>query len=141
MEIEIDWKGLSSLWIGAAAVAIILLGVLGWMVTPEGDKVLTWEEWQIYRSRQAYQREMKELQKACDEMTELVNKPLDPLRALTVADRLTRTLEKQTQAALEPQRTAALEAVSALRRWAQGESREAAVSALENAIRKVEETP
>ncbi|GAP06142.1 hypothetical protein ATHL_00988 [Anaerolinea thermolimosa] len=141
MEIEIEWKGLSSLWIGAAVVVIILLGVLGWMVTPEGGKVLTWEEWQIYRSRREYRRELTELQKACDEMSALLNKPLDPLRVLTVADRLTGTLEKQKQAALDGQRTAVLDAVSALRRWAQGDSREAAVSALENAIRKVEGAP
>lgn len=141
MEIEIEWKGLSSLWIGVALVAVILLGVLGWMVTPEGGKVLTWEEWQIYRSRQEYRRELAELQKACEEMTELVNKPLDPLRALTVADRLTRTLEKHQQEALEPQRTAVLEAVSTLRRWAQGESRDVVVSALEQAIRLVEDVP
>lgn len=141
MEIEIEWKGLSSLWIGVVVVMVILLGVLGWMVTPEGGKVLTWEEWQIYRSKHEYRRELKELQKACDEMSALLQQPLDPLRVLTVTDRLTRALGKQTQAALASPRTAVQEAVLCLRRWAQGESREAAVNALENAIRKVEEAP
>lgn len=138
MEIEIEWKGLSSLWMGVAVVVIALLGVLGWMVTPEGGKVLTLEEWKIYRARQEYRRELRELQRACDEMIALLNKPLDPLRALTVADRLTRTLEKHQQAALEPQRAAVLDAVSALRLWAQGDSRDLAVSALEKAIRALE---
>lgn len=141
MEIEIEWKGLSWLWIGVGVVAVILLGVLGWMVTPEGGKVLTWEEWQIYRSRKEYRRELAELQHACEEMTELLNKPLDPLRALTVADRLNRTLEKHRQEALQPQRAAVLDAISALRGWAQGEKRDAAVSALEQAIHLVEEVP
>ncbi len=118
---------------------VILLGVLGWMVTPEGGKVLTWEEWQIYRSRQVYDRELRELQSACDEMSDLLNRPLDPLRALTVADRLERTLTKQTQSALDPQREATLKAVSALREWAQGGERENAVRLLDEAVRKVEE--
>ena len=139
MEIEIEWKGLSSLWIGAIVVVVVLLGVLGWMVTPEGGRVLTWEEWQIYRARQEYRRELQDLQRACEEMAGLVNKPLDPLRVLTVTDRLNRTLEKQRQEALQPQREAVLNAVSALRGWAQGDRRDTAVSALEQAIRLLEE--
>lgn len=139
MEIEIEWKGLSSLWIGAIVVAVILLGVLGWRVTPEGGKVLTWEEWKIYRARQEYRTELKELRQACEEMAGLLNKPLDPLRVLTVTDRLNRTLEKHRQEALQPQREAVLDAVSALRGWAQGERRDTAVSALERAIRLLEE--
>lgn len=139
MEIEIEWKGLSALWIGAIVAAVVLLGVLGRAVTPEGGRVLTWEEWQIYRARQEYRRELQDLQRACDEMAELLNRPLDPLRALTVTDRLNRTLEKQRQEALQPQREAVREAVSALRGWAQGDRRDAAVSALERAIRLLEE--
>ncbi len=139
MEIEIEWKGLSALWIGAIVAAVVLLGVLGRAVTPEGGRVLTWEEWQIYRARQEYRRELQELQQACDEMAELLNRPLDPLRVLTVTDRLNRTLEKQRQEALQPQREAVREAVSALRGWAQGDRRDTAVSALEEAIRLLEE--
>lgn len=139
MEIEIEWKGLSALWIGAIVAAVVLLGVLGRAVTPDGGRVLTWEEWQIYRARQEYRRELQELQQACEEMAGLVNKPLDPLRVLTVTDRLNRTLEKQRQEALQPQREAVREAVSALRGWAQGDRRDAAVSALEQAIRLLEE--
>ncbi len=139
MEIEIDAKGFSSIAVGLALVALILLGALGWTLTPEGGKVLTYAEWQIRKQEQAYRRELRVLQSACEEMTALLDKPLDPLRVQIAAERIGRQMDKGGVAVLQPQREAVAAAAQALHRWALGDSREAAVEAAAAASRKVAE--
>ncbi|MEW6505240.1 MAG: hypothetical protein AB1457_14860 [Chloroflexota bacterium] len=119
--------------------ALILLGVLGWMFTPEGGKVLTYSEWQIRKAERAYHQELQKLQTTCEEMAALLEKPLDPLRVQVAADRILNDLAKGGQAVLQPQRDAVGVAATALRNWAMGDSRERAVEAVAEASRKVAE--
>ncbi|WP_322793283.1 hypothetical protein [Bellilinea sp.] len=139
MEIEIDAKEFSVVTTIVAVIALILLGVLGWLFTPEGGKVLTYSEWQLHKAEREYQRELRNLQKTCEEMTALLDKPLDALRVQVAADRILNDLEKGGQAVLQPQREAVAAAAQALRNWAMGDSRERAVEAVAEASRKVAE--
>lgn len=139
MEIEIDAREFSVVAAIVAVIALILLGVLGWLVTPEGGKVLTYSEWQIRKAERAYRMELRQLQKTCEEMTALLDKPLDPLRAQVAADRILNRMARGGVAVLQPQREAVASAAQALREWAMGGSRERAVEAAAQASRKVAE--
>ncbi len=138
MEIEIDAREFSVVATIVAVIALILLGVLGWLFTPEG-KVLTYSEWQIRKAERAYRQELRQLQKTCEEMTALLDKPLDPLRVQVAADRILNEMAKGGQAVLQPQREAVAAAAQALRNWAMGDNRERAVEAVAEASRRVAE--
>lgn len=139
MEIEIDAREFSVVAAIVAVIALILLGVLGWLFTPEGGKVLTYAEWQIHKAERAYRQELRDLQKTCEEMAALLDKPLDPLRVQVAADRILNEMAKGGQAVLQPQREAVAAAAQALRNWAMGDSRERAVEAVAEASRRVAE--
>lgn len=139
MEIEIDAREFSVVAAIVAVIALILLGVLGWLFTPEGGKILTYAEWQIHKAERAYRQELRELQKACEEMAALLDRPLDPLRVQVAADRILNEMAKGGQAVLQPQREAVVFAAQALRNWAMGDSRERAVEAVAEASQKVAE--
>uniref|UniRef100_A0A7C4L212 Uncharacterized protein n=1 Tax=Bellilinea caldifistulae TaxID=360411 RepID=A0A7C4L212_9CHLR len=139
MEIEIDAREFSVVAAIVAVIALILLGVLGWLFTPEGGKILTYSEWQIHKAERAYRQELRELQKTCEEMAALLDRPLDPLRVQVAADRILNEMAKGGQAVLQPQREAVVFAAQALRNWAMGDSRERAVEAVAEASRKVAE--
>ncbi|GIV67094.1 MAG: hypothetical protein KatS3mg047_1487 [Bellilinea sp.] len=139
MEIEIDAREFSVVAAIVAVIALILLGVLGWLFTPEGGKVLTYAEWQIHKAERAYRQELRDLQKTCEEMAALLDRPLDPLRVQVAADRILNEMAKGGQAVLQPQREAVAAAAQALRNWAMGDSRERAVEAVAEASRRVAE--
>ncbi|GAP12203.1 hypothetical protein BECAL_03407 [Bellilinea caldifistulae] len=139
MEIEIDAREFSVVAAIVAVNVLILLGVLGWLFTPEGGKVLTYAEWQIHKAERAYRQELRDLQKTCEEMAALLDKPLDPLRVQVAADRILNEMAKGGQAVLQPQREAVAAAAQALRNWAMGDSRERAVEAVAEASRRVAE--
>jgi hypothetical protein len=139
LEIEIDAREFSVVAAVVAVIALILLGVLGWLFTPEGGKVLTYAEWQIHKAERAYRQELRDLQKTCEEMAALLDKPLDPLRVQVAADRILNEMAKGGQAVLQPQREAVAAAAQALRNWAMGDSRERAVEAVAEASRRVAE--
>jgi len=138
LEIEIDAREFSVVATIVAVIALILLGVLGWLFTPEG-KVLTYSEWQIRKAERAYRQELRQLQKTCEEMTALLDKPLDPLRVQVAADRILNEMAKGGQAVLQPQREAVAAAAQALQNWAMGDSRERAVEVVAEASRRVAE--
>jgi hypothetical protein len=139
LEIEIDAREFSVVAAIVAVNVLILLGVLGWLFTPEGGKVLTYAEWQIHKAERAYRQELRDLQKTCEEMAALLDKPLDPLRVQVAADRILNEMAKGGQAVLQPQREAVAAAAQALRNWAMGDSRERAVEAVAEASRRVAE--
>jgi hypothetical protein len=139
VEIEIEAKEFSVIATFVGVIAVILLGVLGWVFTPEGGKILTYTEWQIRKAERAYQQEVRYLQGACDEMVALLEKPLDPLRVQVAADRIAAETVKGNTVVLQPQRDAVLAAANALRNWAMGDSREQAIGAVAEASRKVAE--
>lgn len=141
MEIEIDLKGLkvSNLALVALVVVLLILGIVGYHVTPAGGRVLTWDEWQLIKIRQAYRREVAVLQQAVERLAEAVNRGDDPLRAQMTADRVLRDLDAVTLAVLEPARGAVAGAAQAVRAWALGGDREAALQAVQEASGRVAE--
>lgn len=139
MEIEVEVKDFSIAAAVIALITLILLGVLGWLFTPPDNGVLTYAEWQLRKQEQAYRRELAGLQKTCEEMSALLEKPLQPLRVQVAADRILHRMEKGGLAVLQPQRDAAAAAAQSLHNWALGDSRDAAVSGVAEACRRVAE--
>lgn len=141
MEIEVDLNGLKlSNWIAIAiALVLVILGVVGYRVTPEGNRILTWEDWQVHQAHQAYRREVGVLQSALDRLAQVVNRTPDPLRAQMTADRVLRDLDAVRLAVLEPAKGAVGEAALAVRAWALGGEREAAVQAVARAVEVVQQ--
>ncbi len=141
MEIEVDLKGLkvSNLAIIALVAVLVILGVVGYHVTPEGNRILTWEDWQVRKAHLEYRREVGVLQGALDRLAQVVNRTPDPLRAQMTADRVLRDLDEVTLAVLEPAKGAVGEAALAVRAWALGGEREAAVQAVARAVEVVQQ--
>jgi len=139
MEIEIDLKSFSSLGIALAIVVLLILGLVGYAVTPEGNRILTWEDWQVQKAHLAYRREVGALQTAVDRLAQVVNRSPDPLRAQMTADRVLRDLDEVRLAVLEPAKGAVSEAALAVRAWALGGERDAAVQAVARAVEVVQQ--
>jgi hypothetical protein len=141
MEIEVDLNGLKlSNWIAIAiALVLVILGVVGYRVTPEGNRILTWEDWQVRQAHLEYRREVGVLQGALDRLAQVVNRTPDPLRAQMTADRVLRDLDAVRLAVLEPAKGAVGEAALAVRAWALGGEREAAVQAVARAVEVVQQ--
>lgn len=141
MEIEVDLNGLkvSNLAIVALVAVLVILGVVGYRVTPEGNRILTWEDWQVRRAHLEYRREVGVLQGALDHLAQVVNRTPDPLRAQMTADRVLRDLDAVRLAVLEPAKGAVGEAALAVRAWALGGEREAAVQAVARAVEVVQQ--
>lgn len=141
MEIEVDLNGLKlSNWIAIAiALVLVILGVVGYRVTPEGNRILTWEDWQVRRAHLEYRRQVGVLQGALDRLAQVVNRTPDPLRAQMTADRVLRDLDAVRLALLEPAKGAVGEAALAVQAWALGGEREAAVQAVARAVEVVQQ--
>lgn len=120
MEIEFDSKR----WNPAVALLILLvasigLGALGRAITPEGDRLLAWSDWQVLRARQAYRAELAQLRLDAEALAGLLNLAPDPVRAQMLADQvLNHTAEGQD--ALAAQRLAISDAALYVRDWAVG---------------------
>ena len=127
---ELDWPA-RRLWIGAAiAGLVLLLGLLGWWLTPQGQ-LLTWNEWQVFQEHLAYQSGLRLLARHADRLAELLAAPPDPVRAELAAEQLIGDLEQRDLAALSVPKAALLAAAEAVRQWALGVgTRDAAVASL-----------
>ncbi len=135
--VELDLPELSAHWGYLALVAILALVGLGWLgkvVTPEGGRVLSWSEWEIRKARQTYRGELDQLQRDAEDLAGLLGGPSDAVRAQVVADRIARE-GQNGQAALEVQRSAVGQAAEAVRAWAIGSgTQDEARAALQKAI-------
>ena len=120
MEVELDLKR----WNPALALLILLialagLGALGRAVTPPGDTLLAWSDWQVLRARQAYRAELAQLRQDAESLADLLSLAPDPVRAQMLAEQVLRhTAEGQD--ALAAQRLAVSEAAYYVRDWAVG---------------------
>lgn len=111
---------------------------LGRSLTPEGNKVLTWPEWQICLAQKAYQKELGMLQKDVEVLVEIVNQPPDPVRAQIVCDKISEQLI-EGQPALAMSRTALAQAAVSVEQWSVGAiSRGEALTALQAAIYSID---
>ena len=136
MELELDlhprWN-----WIGllaVIAVAMVAIGALGRAVTPQGEKLLTWSEWQVRQARQAYLEELDLLRQDAEKLSGLLANTPDPVRAQLAAGQVAEHTS-EGQAALTVQRAALAEAALFIQEWAMGAGEyEPARAALEQAI-------
>ena len=109
-------------WFLIALLVILLLLGLGWLgyaYLPAGDKPLTWSEWQIFKARHGYLKELGELQAAADTLAALLNAQPDPVRTQLAAERIQR-LASEGQPALAFQREKLALAAQATSDWAVG---------------------
>jgi len=140
MELDLsDYRFLLS----ALAVILLLmsLGWLGYAYSPAGDKPLTWSEWQVFKARSAYLKELGELQSAVETLAALLNARPDPVRTQLAADSI-RRLTSEGQPALAYQREKLALAAQAVSDWAVGAiDRETAHQALDQAIQALSPQP
>jgi len=141
MEFELDFpKGWN--WVAVLLITVMVavgLGALGRLVTPAGDKLLTWSECQVLQARHAYRQELSRLRQDVEALAGLLDQSPDPVRAQLVAEQAL-AHSQVGQETLAPQRQAVALAAEALRNWAVGaEDRQIAVAALLQAILTLEE--
>jgi hypothetical protein len=141
MEVELEFnKSWHWYWLLPLTLLVLAgLGALGRIVTPPGEKLLTWSEWQVLQARQAYRRELIVLHQDVETLADLLSAGPDPVRAqLAVEQVLVHT--QQGQEMLVTQREAVTLAATALRDWAIGaDDRQTAVTALDQAIQSLEQ--
>jgi len=134
---EIDFSDLnipkqSVLITSISLVAVVILGLVGWVVLP--DRVLTWTEWQVIQGSLAYNRELRSLQHSTDRLAELLISPPDPVRTQLVTEKTRREMTRMEITSLKEQREALMSAANAIEQWSLGsEDQEAAVSAIQAA--------
>lgn len=125
MEIEIPAPAVKTIS-GIALAVLILLAALVWFgrsLTPvrNGEAgLLTWEEWQILKVQQAYEKELADLQSMIQELAVLTAAKADPVRGQVLAGRVIEKLAKGGLPALETPRRAILAAAEAVREWSMG---------------------
>ena len=137
---DLKFEQTGMLWITLGViVALLLFGVLGWYITPQGQ-VLSWTEWQVYRQHNQYRNELRVLTHHADRLAELMNKPPDPVRAQLVTEQMVRDLEQNvTLVALQDQEAALFYAGDAIMAWAMGTaSKNEAINALDQANQTIE---
>jgi hypothetical protein len=141
MEFELEFDHRWN-WTWMLPVMLLLmagLGTLGRALTPVGDKLLTWSEWQVLQMRQAYRQELTVLRKDVEILAGLLEDAPDPVRAQLAAEQVLAHTQ-QGQEMLTTQREAVALAAVALRDWAIGAvERQIAEVALDQAIYMLEE--
>ncbi|MBN1978268.1 MAG: hypothetical protein JW918_12805 [Anaerolineae bacterium] len=127
-------------WIlaGAILLALIGLGLLGSLHTPEPARVIWWTDWTAWKVERQYRKELAQMQKDLGELAGILQDRPDPVRAELAATRM-----EQRHASglglLEGQREVAVVAAQAVRDWAAGyEKYDVAVQAVNEAIEIME---
>lgn len=136
MEFELEFNHRWN-WYWLLPFMLLLLtgmGALGRALTPAGDKLLTWSEWQVLQMRQAYRQELSVLCQDVEILAGLLEQAPDPVRAQLAAEQVL-AHTGQGQEMLASQRESVALAAARLRDWAIGAvERQEAVAALEQAI-------
>lgn len=150
MELELDFRFKSGphwAWLlaGLAALLLVLLGGLGWSVTPTtaagAPRLLTWEDWQANKVRRQAAAELGQLRRECDGLAALLQDAPDPVRAGLALARV-QQLAAAGSPLLAEQRQALLAAAEAVNSWAAGaETQPAAAEALAQAAAALENEP
>ena len=136
---EIDFSDLkysgNGTWVTVTVLlAAILLGVIGWFVLPDG-KVLSWNEWQVFKQQRLYQRELMRLTRDADRLAALLDENLpDPVRGQLVVEQVLGDLNATSHPALAHQVDALLAANDAIYFWVLGSvSKDEAIALLNEA--------
>jgi hypothetical protein len=125
------------LWILLVLGLLAGLIFLGKSLTPEGNKILSWPEWQILLAHRAYEKELAQFQQDIGILADLVNQPPDPVRAQVVCDKISAQTQ-DGQPALAVPREALSNASNAIEQWAVGAAtQDDALTALQAAIQAI----
>jgi hypothetical protein len=121
MELELDFSRKWNLgaWLPALLVFLIGLATLGYYTTPAGEKVLTWDEWQVLQARRAYQSELRVLRQDTEILAGLLENTPDVVRAQLAIEQVTRDTASGQEALID-ERQVLYEAALAVRDWAAG---------------------
>lgn len=141
---EIDLSGVKKgNWALAGIGLALLLGLmfLGRAFTPDGNRLLTWQEWQVRKLRQAYRAERLILLKDVNHLAELLaGGAPDPARALVTVQEVRRDLADGKVEALADEREKVAAAAQAVLDWAGGiGDYNAAVEAVQRALEALDD--
>ncbi len=139
---EIDLSGVKKdgfIWAGLGLVILLGLMLLGRAFTPEGNRLLTWQEWQVRKLQQAYRAERLALLEDVNRLAELLAGEPDPARAQVVVQSVRRDLQAGTVETLADERQRVADAAQAVLDWASGVGDyNAAVDAVQSALEVLE---
>jgi hypothetical protein len=93
--VEIDLSNVKKdgfLWAGVSLLVLLGLMLLGRAFTPEGNRLLLRQEWEIRKLRQAYRAEYLTLLEQTNRLAELLAEQADPARVQVVVQDVRRTL-------------------------------------------------
>lgn len=140
---EIDLSGFKKgNWMLAGIGLIILLALMliGRAFTPEGDRLLTWQEWQIHKLQKAQRVERQQLLEDANRLADLLADEADPARVQVVVQDVRRNLSKGTVEVLADERRKVADAAQAVLDWAIGiGDYNAAVNAVQEALEALDD--
>ncbi len=142
---EIDLSGVKKekeKWVLAGIGLALLLGVLflGRAFTPEGNRLLTWQEWQVRKLRQAYRAEHLVLLEDANRLAELLAGKPDPARAQVVIQDVRRHLAEGKVETLASARQQVADAAQFVLDWVSGVGDyNAAVEAVQRALEALDD--
>lgn len=128
-------------WLMAGIGLALLLGLmlLGRVFTPQGNHLLTWQEWQIRKLQQDYRAERLMLLEDANRLAELLADEADPARVQVVVQDVLRNLDGKTEA-LADERQQVADAAQAVLDWASGVGDyNAAVEAVNRALEALDD--
>ncbi|MDT8898270.1 hypothetical protein QYE77_08320 [Thermanaerothrix sp. 4228-RoL] len=137
MEIDVSEIKKGNLILVGIGLALLLgLMFLGRAFTPEGNRLLTWQEWQVRKLRQAYRAERLALLEDTNRLAELLESGVpDPARAQVVVQGVRRDLAEGKVETLADERQRVADAAQAVLDWASGiGDYNAAVEAVQRAL-------
>lgn len=105
---------------GLVIVALGLLLLLGRAYTPEGGRLLTWQEWQVHQLQRVHRAELQALAHEANRLADLLAGEPNPARAQVVVQSVRRNLAGQTMETLAAERERVLAAAQAVLDWASG---------------------
>jgi hypothetical protein len=123
MEITIGRNTVYIVLVCLVLLSLLGLGALGKLYTPvsvAGDtRLLTWDDWQLLKAERQYDAEREVLRSGADALAALLDQNPDPVAAQMLAQRITQHTVSG-QAALQPARTALLQAAQDVASWTAG---------------------
>ena len=123
MEISINRNTIYGILVFVALLSLLGLGMLGKPYTPvsaAGDtRLLTWNDWQLFKAEQRYSAEREVLRADDDGLAALLNQAPDPVAAQILAQRVARDTV-DGEAALLSARAALQQAAQDVASWTAG---------------------
>lgn len=108
------------LWAGLALVITMTVALLGRHYTP-GERLLTWQEWQIQKAEQLRQSELELLKDQTSRLAEvLASDNPEPVRAALIAKAVMDKSAAIKSPTLETARQAVMDAAQAVADWGAG---------------------